>query len=148
MPTCAVAYDAIGGMISHPNDPSARILMPAQGDALVPDLEDQGIHSLGLAEVLRLGIDQRSYAIIVIAHSPRSPAVESRLRTGDVIEAIDGFEAVGLAVHEVVALIGRGSGEKAVLRIERSGRSREIHRERTRRWTPSPSAEYRRVKVP
>ncbi len=139
----AVAYDAIRGMISLLNDPSTRFLTAAQADALVRDLEDQGIRSLGLTEVLHLDVDLQSHAIVVIAPVPGSPAAEAGLRTGDIVQAIDGFETDGLAVHEVAALIRRGPGEKAVLRIGRAGTSREVQLVRTRRWAPPPAGEYR-----
>jgi carboxyl-terminal processing protease len=143
----AVAYDAIRGMISQLNDPSTRFLMPHQADALMRDLEEPGSAALGLAEVLHLDVDLRSRVIIVIAPVPGSPAAEAGLRTGDVVEAVDGLETDGLAVHEVAALIRRGNGDVLVLRIDRAGKRQEVRVDRAHRWAPPPAAEYRRVEV-
>jgi carboxyl-terminal processing protease len=112
----AVAYDAIRGLLSLLNDPTTRFLTPGQVQALLQDLEERGVKSADLTEVLRLDVDPRSHSVIVVSPTPGSPAAVAGLRTGDAIEAVDGTEADGMAVHDVAALIRQGRAEQAVLR--------------------------------
>jgi C-terminal processing protease CtpA/Prc len=112
----ALAYAAIRWLLSLLNDPTTRFLTPGQVQALPQDLEERGVKSAGLTEVLRLDLDPRSNSVIVISPTPGSPAAAAGLRTGDAIEAVGWTETDGMAVHDVAALIRQGRAEQAVLR--------------------------------
>ncbi len=141
----AVAYDAIRGLLSLLNDPTTRLLTAAQAEALLADLGSEGASTLGLTEVLRLDVDLRSHAITVISPVPGSPAAEAGLRSGDVLEAVDGISTDGLMIHEVTSLFRRSSNDTVALRIKRGHALFHLKLDRKMKWSPPAAASYRRI---
>lgn len=111
----AVVYAAISGMVSALLDPNSAFFSP---DALVQlNNRIRGEEFVGIGIV----IEERVGGTVITEVLEASPAIESGLRAGDTILAVDGVPAAGLSLDRVSQMIRGAEGSEVVLTIQRPG---------------------------
>jgi carboxyl-terminal processing protease len=111
----AVVYAAISGMVAALLDPNSAFFSP---DALVQlNNRIRGEEFVGIGIV----IEERAGGAAITEVLEESPAIESGLRAGDVILAVDGVPTAGLSLERVSQMIRGAEGSEVALTIQRLG---------------------------
>ena len=71
-------------------DPWTRLLSAAEVKAFTDDVSYKTAVGIGLPELLAIDLDVRGYAVQVVDPLPGGPAERAGLKTGDLVETIDG----------------------------------------------------------
>ncbi len=124
------------GLMSAMGDPYTAYYTPEEMAELTSGL--QGIY-FGIGAYLSLNYDT-GYAQIDSV-MPGTPAEISGLQGGDSIRKIDGQEAYGMSLNEVVSLVRGEEGTEVVLTVDRGGKSLDIPVKRAQIETPTVSYE-------
>lgn len=111
----AVVYAAISGMVAALRDPNSAFFSP---EALIQlNNRTRGEEYVGIGIV----IEERAGQTVITEVLEQSPAIESGLRAGDVILAVDGVPTAGLSLERVSQMIRGAEGSEVVLAIQRPG---------------------------
>jgi carboxyl-terminal processing protease len=141
------AHAAIRDLLSGLDDRAVR-LVPAPGaEAFLADMGGTTPVGIGLRELLSLDVDERTGLLTVVTSVPDGPAARAGIRTGDVIEAIDGVPADTMDLALAMALLRGAAGTELELRLRRDGATRTVRV--TRERLPStPKAVLRMLEAP
>jgi carboxyl-terminal processing protease len=103
--------------MSRINDPWTRVLNAQESKALLDDLNYKTPVGIGLPELLGVDLDVRGYAVQVVDPLPKSPAERAGLKTGDILETIDGQATLGRPWKEVIASLRVPQGRTVELGV-------------------------------
>jgi carboxyl-terminal processing protease len=98
-------------------DPWTRILSAAEAKAFTDDVTYKTAVGVGLPELLAVDLDVRGYAVQVVDPLPGSPAERAGLKTGDILDAIDGKPSEGRAWKEIIAALRVPEGQTVELGV-------------------------------
>jgi carboxyl-terminal processing protease len=84
-------------------DPWTRVLSAAEAQAFADDVGYRTRAGIGLPELLSIDLDVRGYAVQVVDPLPGSAAEKAGLKTGDILETIDGKPTERRAWKEIIA---------------------------------------------
>ena len=107
----------LNGAISKIGDPWTRILSEEEAKAFQDDVTYKTASGIGLPELLAVDLDVRGYAVQVVDPLPGSPAEKAGLKTGDIIESIDGQSCEGRAWKDVIASLRVPEGKSVTLAV-------------------------------
>jgi carboxyl-terminal processing protease len=111
------ATPTLNGAISRIGDPWTRILTAEEAKAFQDDLTYKTVSGLGLPELLGVDLDVRGYAVQIVDPIPGSPAAQAGLKTGDIIESIDGQSCEGRAWKEIITALRVPEGKAVTLAV-------------------------------
>lgn len=117
-----MSYGAISGMVAALGDTGhSRFLSPGMVKAL-NDLKRNKFEGVGAEIQIKAG------HVVIAAPLDDSPAQRAGLRTGDIILKVNGIEATGLPLDQVVARVSGPAGTSVTLTIlnPSSGHTREV----------------------
>tara|TARA_Y100000589_G_C27188267_1_gene643602 strand:+ start:66 stop:1307 length:1242 start_codon:yes stop_codon:yes gene_type:complete len=121
------AYSAIEEMLKPLDDPYTRVLRPKDYELLKSSNLGSEINGVGL----QLGKDELSEKIKVISTLAGSPAEDSGIASGDLIEKVDGKETSELGLANTASKLRGEKGSKVLVQIiTEDGTSKEIDLER------------------
>jgi carboxyl-terminal processing protease len=103
--------------ITKLGDPWTRLLTAAESKAFMDDVNYKTAVGIGLPELLAVDLDVRGYAVQVVDPLPGSPAERAGLKTGDILETIDGKSTQGLPWKEVMAALRVPEGQTVDLGV-------------------------------
>jgi len=109
-PTLTMAVAKLG-------DPWTRVLSPAESKAFVDDVSYKTAAGIGLPELLAIDLDVRGYAVQVVDPLPGSPAERAGLKTGDILQTIDGRPTEGRPWKEIMAALRVPEGQTVELGV-------------------------------
>ena len=109
-PTLTTAMAKIG-------DPWTRLMSTAEAKAFTDDIEYKTAFGLGLPELLAVDLDVRGYAVQIVDPLPGSPAEKAGLKTGDILDTIDGKPSEGRPWKEIMAALRVSEGKTVELGI-------------------------------
>jgi len=121
-----VDAERLGQLLSSPTlssamgklgDPWTRILSAAESKAFTDDLNYKTAAGIGLPELLSVDLDVRGYAVQVVDPLPGSPAARAGLKTGDILETIDGRPSEGRPWKEIMAALRVPEGQTVELGV-------------------------------
>jgi carboxyl-terminal processing protease len=95
----------LGAAMTKLGDPWTRLLSAAETKAFMDDVSYKTAAGIGLPELLAVDLDVRGYAVQVVDPLPGSPAERAGLKTGDIVETIDGRPSEGRAWKEIIAAL-------------------------------------------
>lgn len=128
-------YGAIQGMMGQLDDYSS-FLVPAEQTA-VRD------HLSGEYQGIGVWVDFPDGKLTIISPMPNSPAEESGLQAGDVIEAADGHSLADTTPEDALDLVRGPEGTKVRLTVRRAGVPEAFELDVERRRIPVMSVNYR-----
>jgi carboxyl-terminal processing protease len=122
-----VTQAAIAGMVAALRDPNSV--------HYTPEAFAQFNRRIGREEFVGVGIviEDRGGQAVVTEVLENSPASESGVREGDVIQAVDGVSTVGRSLEEVSQMIRGAEGTTVTLRLRRNGQGEPVTITITRR---------------
>jgi len=125
--TSEQAYSAIEDMLKPLDDPYTRILRPKDYELLKSSNFGSEINGVGL----QLGEDEINHKIKVISTLGGSPAEEEGIKSGDIINKVDGISAQELGLANTASKLRGESGTKVLVEISsQAEEDREIDLER------------------
>lgn len=98
-------------------DPWTRIMTAAEAKAFTDDIEYKTPAGIGLPELLSVDLDVRGYTVQIVDPLPGSPAAKAGLKSGDVVETINGTATQGRAWKEVMDALRVADGKTVALGI-------------------------------
>lgn len=98
-------------------DPWTRILTAAEAKAFADDVSYKTAAGIGLPELLAVDLDVRGYAVQIVDPLPGSPAERAGLKTGDILETIDGKPNEGRPWKEIIAALRVAEGQTVDLGV-------------------------------
>jgi carboxyl-terminal processing protease len=98
-------------------DPWTRVLSAAESKAFVDDVSYKTATGIGLPELLSVDLDVRGYAVQVVDPLPGSPAERAGLKTGDILETIEGRPTEGRPWKETMAALRVPEGHTVELGV-------------------------------
>jgi carboxyl-terminal processing protease len=107
----------LNGAIAKIGDPWTRILSPAEAQAFQDDVTYKTAAGVGLPELLAVDLDVRGYAVQIVDPQPGSPAAKAGLKTGDILESIDGQASEGRPWKDVIAALRVPEGKTITLAV-------------------------------
>ncbi len=124
LPDAEIYVHAARGLVAKLHDPYASLLIG-------PDYDRLRERTTGDYAGVGVQVEVRSGALVVVTSVPDSPAERAGIRTGDVIDSVDGQSALGWtalqsrkalrgALGTSVALVIRRGGARATYRLVRS----------------------------
>ncbi|HMJ55017.1 MAG TPA: S41 family peptidase [Polyangiaceae bacterium] len=98
-------------------DPWTRMLSAAESKAFTDDVGYKTAVGIGLPELLSVDLDVRGYSVQVVDPLPGSPAQRAGLKTGDILETIDGRPSEGRPWKEIMAALRVPEGQTIELGV-------------------------------
>jgi carboxyl-terminal processing protease len=98
-------------------DPWTRILSAAESKAFADDVNYKAAAGIGLPELLSVDLDVRGYAVQIVDPLPGSPAERAGLKTGDILETIDGKANEGRPWKDIMAALRVPEGQTVDLGV-------------------------------
>ncbi|MGB9723865.1 MAG: S41 family peptidase [Chloroflexia bacterium] len=130
-----MVYGAIRGMVESAGDRYTFFSTPAQTGV-------ERTHLEGEYEGIGAYIDQQDgFPVILGPVHEDTPAARARLRKGDIVIAVDGWETEGVPLEEVIARIKGPAGTQVTLTIARPGEAEPFDVTLTRAHIEVPSVE-------
>lgn len=126
---------AISGMVGSLGDPFSVYFNKETLDAFNSEIN-------GTFEGIGAELTARDGKLIIISPLKGSPAEKSGLKTGDIIESIDGQSVGGMTVDEAILKIRGQKGTAVILGIIRSGSDKPIEIKITRDTINVKSVDY------
>jgi len=111
------AYTAIREALEKLQDPYTRFLDPKKYQALTNQTSGE-LSGIGI----RMEIDDSSQIVKVVEPIENSPAIQSGIKAGDKILAIDGQSTLGMSLDKASALIRGEVGTPITLKLSREGK--------------------------
>lgn len=115
------AYTGAKDMLKVLGDPFTRFLTPQEYDA-VTGLARGGVAGVGLELAATPATPKQVSSVILGGVVTGSPAEKAGLKTGDVLVAVDGEEAVGENLDTVAGMLRGDSGTSVRLDVSRDGK--------------------------
>lgn len=109
-------FDDINDFLESLDDPYTRYLTPSSYENMAVEVRGQ-FGGTGIA----IGINKDTDELEIIRVFDDTPAADSGLKTGDVIEAIDGISTENMYIDDATSLIRGDVGTTVVLTINREG---------------------------
>jgi carboxyl-terminal processing protease len=109
-PTLMTAMSKIG-------DPWTRIMSAEETKAFTDDIAYKTSAGIGLAELLSVDLDVRGYSVQIVDPLPGGPADKAGLKTGDILESIDGKPNEGRPWKEIMGALRVSEGKTLELGI-------------------------------
>jgi carboxyl-terminal processing protease len=134
-----MTYGAITGMVQALGDTGHSTFLTPRMVRVSADIEQGRLEGIGIEVWARHG------HVEVIAPLDHSPAQQAGLRAGDVILDVDGHDASGRSLSEVVGQIAGPSGTQVTLRVLSPSLSRTRTVTLTRRSIPIPGLTAQRL---
>jgi carboxyl-terminal processing protease len=107
----------LNSVMTKLGDPWTRIMSAAETKAFMDDVNYKTAAGLGLPELLAIDLDVRGYVVQVVDPLLGSPAERAGLKTGDIVETIDGRPAEGRAWKEIMAALRVPEGQTVDLGV-------------------------------
>jgi len=107
----------LNSVMAKLGDPWTRIMSLAETKAFMDDVNYKTAAGLGLPELLAIDLDVRGYVVQVVDPLPGSPAERAGLKTGDIVETIDGRPAEGRPWKEIMAALRVPEGQTVDLGV-------------------------------
>lgn len=111
-------YGAISGMVQATGDPYTEFFDPDQAKSFESDLS-------GSFSGIGAEIGIKNNRLTVISPVPGSPAEKAGLRTGDLINKINGESTTNMPIDTAVSKIRGQAGTEVTLTIERNGKEQD-----------------------
>jgi carboxyl-terminal processing protease len=109
--TSTLTYGAIGGMVDALGDTGhSRFLTPQM-------VQEEQNQTQGQLNGVGIEIQVKNGQIVVVSTIDNSPAQHAGLRSGDIIEGIDGKSTIGMSLSQVVSLVTGQPGTTVTLTI-------------------------------
>ena len=109
------SYEAIRAMLLTLEDPYTRFLDPKEFNEMRIDTSGE-LTGIGI----QISIDELTKDIIVVAPIEGTPAFEAGIQSKDIISSINGAQAKGMSVENVVKLIRGKKGTSVIIGISRN----------------------------
>jgi carboxyl-terminal processing protease len=144
-----LTYGAIGGMVDALGDTGhSRFLSPEM-------VQEQHSFTTGQFEGIGAYVEMKEGHVVIVAPMDGSPAQQAGLRPGDIILKVDGEDAAGLAIDQVVSRIVGPADTSVTLTIltPETGQTRDVTLVRAKitlqnvRWQRLPGTQVAHVRV-
>lgn len=125
------AYAAIREMLARLNNPATRFLNPEQAATLIAEFNGTLGEGTGLIGLLCVDTDQETNRIVIVTPLPDTPAARAGLRTGDIIDSLDGRDVNGMDLAATMSALRGPSGSSVEVGVLRNGKAKTVNIERT-----------------
>jgi len=98
-------------------DPWSRVMSGAETKAFTDDISYKTVLGIGLPELLAIDLDVRGYAVQVVDPLPGSAADKAGIKTGDIVETVDGKPTHGRPWKEIMAELRVAEGKTVDLGV-------------------------------
>lgn len=122
--TLEQSYAAIRAMLETLDEPATRLLEPEQRSALMEELTGAETVGVGLPELLSLDVDARTRELVVVTPQRDTPASRAGIRSGDVLESINGTPVRGVRLEQAEQWLRDGEAGSEVELTFRRGKQR------------------------
>lgn len=135
-------HDQVRRLLDRLDDPAVRLVPAPRVEDFLGEMMGRPHVGVGLRELLSVDVDERTRLLTVVTPVPDGPAARAGLRTGDVIEAIDGVRSDTLDLALAMGLLRGEEGTPVALTLRRGDRTEGVTLRR-RRIEPPPKAVVR-----
>jgi carboxyl-terminal processing protease len=98
-------------------DPWSRVMSGAETKSFTDDISYKTVAGIGLPELLAIDLDVRGYAVQIVDPLPGSAADKAGIKTGDIVESVNGKPTQGRPWKEIMAELRVAEGKTVELGV-------------------------------